>query len=428
MSSTGFAHPAAPRRAGAAWRLRPRLAVALAALALAPGLHAAEVPALVKQGAYLARAGNCISCHTTPGGEPFAGGLAFPTGFGTIYSTNITPDRETGIGGWTLAQFEGALRRGVRPDGQHLYPAFPYADFTRLEDADIGALYAYFMKVKPVRAPAKANDMKFPFGMRSLLGSWKALYFDEGRFVPDAAKPAQWNRGAYLVQGLAHCGECHSPRGMLGATKQDAAFTGGVLRDVVEDGHVIERGAPNLTSTPHGLAAWSEDDIAGYLHDGVNTRTRLMGTMNEVVLNSTRHLTPEDDRAIAVYIKSLAPAGKPAGKPDDKVMQIGAKQYDIHCGTCHLPTGLGGTDTGPPLKGSAFAQSPAPASLIDLVLNGPRLPPVAPSDAYRRPWVSMEPFSEKLSDADAAALFTFVRNSWGNAAGEVKPAQVEALR
>lgn len=383
---------------------------------------------LVERGEYLVRASNCVSCHTTPGGKVFAGGVPFPTDFGTIYSTNITPDPETGIGGWTLQQFSDALRRGVRPNGEHLYPAFPYTSFTLLEDADVEALYAYFMSIRPVKEPNRPNELKFPFSRRSLMKVWKALFFEERRFTPDPARSPEWNRGAYLVEGAAHCSACHSPRNMLGAEKTELAYTGGVLHEIVDD-RVVERAAPNLTPSPLGLGAWSEDDIANYLKYGSSTRTRLMGTMNEVVLNSTRYLTEEDTRAMAVYLKSLPARGKPAPAPDKDLMARGSRLYDIHCGTCHLPTGLGSEDTAPPLQGSALAQAPRPSSLVDLVINGPRLPPEEPSSRWRSyPWQSMQPFGQKLSDEDAAALLTFVRNSWGNAAGVVKPRDIDPFR
>ncbi len=394
---------------------------------LAP-LCAAQAETAVQRGEYLVRAANCVSCHTVPGGEVFAGGVSFPTDFGTIYSTNITPDKATGIGSWTFEQFDAAVRRGVRSDGQHLYPAFPYTSFTKISDADVRALYDYFMSLRPVSAPAKTNDMRFLFGQRWLLGPWKALYFNEGRFAPEANRSEQWNRGAYLVEALAHCGACHSPRNLLGAEKTSAPYTGGVLDEPDDERGPVRRGAPNLTSSPHGLKAWSEADLAGYLKLGVGSRARLMGTMDEVVLNSTRHLSEEDTRAMAVYLKSLSPGGDTGHRPSQKMMELGAKQYDIHCGTCHLPTGKGSADTGPPLAGSAFAQAPDPSSLVDLVINGPRLPVPAPSGEWQRPWQSMTPFGQKLSDEQAAALLSFVRNSWGNAAGAVEPGDIDRMR
>ena len=394
---------------------------------LAP-LTAARAETTIERGEYLVRAANCVSCHTVPGGQVFAGGVPFPTDFGTIYSTNITPDKATGIGSWTFEQFDAAVRRGMRPDGQHLYPAFPYTSFTKINDADLHALYDYFMSLRPVSAPAKPNDMSFPYNQRWLLGAWNTLYFDEGRFVPDPKRSTQWNRGAYLVEALAHCSACHSPRNVLGAEKTSEPYAGGVLDELDEERGRVRRGAPNLTSSPHGLKAWSEDDLAGYLKSGVGSRARLMGTMNEVVLNSTRHLSEQDTRAMAIYLKSLAPAGDTGQRPSQKVMDLGAKQYDIHCGTCHLPTGKGSADTGPPLAGSAFAQAPDPSSLIDLVINGPRLPVPAPSGEWQRPWQSMTPFGQKLSDEQAAALLTFVRNSWGNASGTVEPGDIDRMR
>lgn len=407
-------------------KLAPRFVLGLSLWAL---LSSARAEPQVDRGEYLVRAANCVSCHTTPGGAVFAGGVPFATDFGTIYSTNITPDKDTGIGSWSFDQFEAAMRHGVRPDGEHLYPAFPYTNFTKIDDADLHDLYAYFMSLKPVNAPARPNEMRFPFNQRALMGVWKALYFKEGRYVNDASRSEQWNRGAYLVEALAHCSACHSPRNALGAEKTGALYTGGVLQEFDEDRGPVPRAAPNLTAAPYGLGAWSEADIAGYLKPGINTRTRLMGTMNEVVLNSTRYLSDADVQAMAVYLKGLPAAGDTGRRPSKAVMELGAKQYDIHCGTCHLPTGLGSDDTAPPLAGSALAQAPDPSSLIDLVINGPRLPQEAPSSQWRmRPWQSMTPFAQKLSDEQAAALLSYVRNSWGNAAGEVKPSDIDRLR
>jgi mono/diheme cytochrome c family protein len=404
-----------------------RLVLGLSLWSLFPVAAHAETE--LERGEYLVRAANCVSCHTAPGAAVFAGGVPFPTDFGTIYSTNITPDQNTGIGGWSFEQFEGAMRRGMRPDGQHLYPAFPYTNFTKIQDSDLHALYAYFMSLKPVNAPAQPNQLKFPYNQRELLTVWNKLYFKEGRYTPDAGRSTQWNRGAYLVEALAHCSACHSPRNLLGAEKSDALYSGGVLRETDEDRGTVLRAAPNLAGSPHGLGAWSEDDLAAYLKLGANTRTRLMGTMNEVVLNSTRYLSEDDTRAMAIYLKSLGPTPPPANRPSQKVMDLGAKQYDIHCGTCHLPTGLGSDDTAPPLAGSALAQAPDPSSLISLVINGPRLPPEAPSPQWRQhPWRSMTPFAQKLSDEQAAALLSYVRNSWGNAAGEVEPGDIDRMR
>ncbi len=385
----------------------------------------------VQRGAYLARAGNCISCHTTLDGEPYAGGVVFPTAFGSIYSTNITQDPTTGIGRWTLEQFTAALRQGLRPNGEHLYPAFPYTAFTKLSDADVAALFAYFKTVAAVKSEPHENDMSFPFGHRSLLGAWNALFFDAGRFKADASKSAQWNRGAYLVEGLGHCSACHSPRNLLGAEEAGAAaYTGGQYKDLDEDGRLVEKAAANLTPSSRGLGAWSEKDIADYLKTGASSRTRVTGAMNAVVLNSTRHLNDEDVAAIATYLKSLPPsAPEVPGKPDPQVMKAGALQFDIHCGTCHLPTGLGSASTAPPLVGSAIALTADPASLINLILYAPQRPVEAPSDGWRsKGWQQMPAFDQRLTDEDAATLLTYVRNSWGNAAPAVTAAEVEKQR
>ncbi len=285
---------------------------------LAP-LTAARAETTIERGEYLVRAANCVSCHTVPGGQVFAGGVPFPTDFGTIYSTNITPDKATGIGSWTFEQFDAAVRRGVRPDGQHLYPAFPYTSFTKINDADLHALYDYFMSLRPVSAPAKSNDMSFPYNQRWLLGAWNALYFDEGRFVPDPKRSAQWRSrrvsrgGTRSLQRLPLAAQ-RSGCGKDFRSRTRAACSTSWTRNEAR----VRRGAPNLTSSPHGLKAWSEDDLAGYLKSGVGSRARLMGTMNEVVLNSTRHLSEQDTRAMAIYLKSLAPARRyrPAAQPE----------------------------------------------------------------------------------------------------------------
>src|SRR5688500_8634145 len=218
---------------------------------------------LVERGRYLARAGNCVSCHTAHGGPAFAGGLAFQTPFGKLYSTNITPDPETGIGKWTVEQFGRALREGVRPDGQHLYPAFPYTAYSKIGDDDVLALYAYLKIVKPVKSTPPANEMSFPFDRRWTLGVWKALFFDADRFQPTPSQSAEWNRGAYLVEGLAHCSACHSPRNFLGAERSSAAMSGGEYFDRVASGEMRAWAAPNLTNGSDGLAAWSVGGVGG---------------------------------------------------------------------------------------------------------------------------------------------------------------------
>jgi mono/diheme cytochrome c family protein len=385
--------------------------------------------ALVERGRYLATAGNCISCHTRPGGAPFAGGLPFVTPFGTLYSTNITAHPETGIGQWSQEQFVLALREGLRPDGQHLYPAFPYTAFTRISDEDAAALFAYFRTVAPVNYRAPDNELGFPYNQRWLLAAWKMLYFEEGRFVPEAAQSAEWNRGAYLTQGLGHCSSCHTPRNFLGAEDMERAFTGG-SHSHTSHGRTLDWSATNLTSAPSGLGAWSTEDLVSYLKHGMSPQAGVFGPMNEVVLNSTRHLEERDLRAMAVYLKSLPAQEPPAGPPPSaETMRAGEVLYTIHCGTCHLPTGLGSDTTGPPMVGSSVTLAADPASLINITLHGPDLPGESPSPEWQaRRWQMMEPYGAKLSDEEVAVLLTFVRNAWGNRASAVDAKQVGRQR
>jgi len=390
---------------------------------------AAPVDPVIARGEYIARAGNCAACHTTADGQPYAGGVAFQTPFGKIYSTNITPDPDTGIGSWTSEQFLASLREGVRPDGAHLYPVFPYTSFTKITDEDAEALFAYLKSVPAVNAPAQANEMSFPFNQRYLMAVWKWLFFDSGAYQPDASKPEDWNRGAYLVEALGHCSACHAPRNFLGAEKSE--MTGGEYLDKVKTGELRSWSAPNLTAASNGLGNWSVDDIATYLKTGRNDFTDMHGPMNEVIMLSTSHLTEEDTRAMATYLKSLpaneGAVGSPAGAD---VLQQGETLYNVHCGTCHLPTGLGGgavgngDEGGARLAGSPTVQASNPASLINVILYGPQLsdPPLP------KRWKTMEAYGDKLADEEVAALASYLRNAWGNKGGAVTADQVAKQR
>ena len=403
------------------------LVLAAQAVAAVQAASASESPeALIARGKYLATAGNCGACHTTADGQPFAGGLEFDTPFGKIYSTNITPDAETGIGKWTADQFRQALREGVRPDGEHLYPVFPYTSFTKIADGDISALFAYLKSLPAVSAKAPENDLSFPYNQRWLMSWWNKLYFTAGAYKSDARQTVTWNRGAYLVEGLGHCSACHSPRNSLGAEDADAAFTGGVYNDKVPGGAVRPWSAPNLTSAPNGLGGWSVEEIAAYLKTGRNASTITFGPMNDVILNSTRHLTDGDLNAMATYLKSLAPKpGELAAPPSESELQAGATLYDVHCGTCHLPTGLGSADTGPKLAGSHVVQASDPASLINVILYGPQLPEPAPDVGH---WQPMEAYADKLTDEEIAQLAGYLRSTWNNKGGAVTAKQVAKQR
>lgn len=387
--------------------------------------NSGTLPSAVARGEYLARAANCMSCHTRPDGAPYAGGVAFETPFGTLYSTNITSDREAGIGAWTAEQFRRAMREGIRADGEHLYPAFPYTAFTKLSDADVDAMFAYFKTVPAAPDRSPENELSFPFNQRWLLGVWKALYFDEQRFVPDPVQSQEWNRGAYLVEALGHCGACHTPRNFLGAERTSLALTGGTYLDKIPGGKVRPWSAVNLTSAPSGLGPWSVEELVAYLKTGVNSFATSFGPMNKVIVNSTRYLTDADVHAMAVYLKSLPPleqSFKPAASED--VLRQGELLYGIHCATCHLPTGLGAAETGPAMAGNPVVQAADPASLVNSILHGPELPHI-PLPAQRP---HMEAYAVSLSDEEVAALSSYLRNAWGNRGGRVTAKQVAAQR
>jgi mono/diheme cytochrome c family protein len=397
---------------------------------------------LIDQGRYLATAGDCISCHTRPNGVPFAGGLPLTTPFGVIYSANITPDLATGIGGWSEQQFARALHEGIAADGRHLYPAFPYTAYTKVTDQDVHAIYAYLRSLKPVSYRPPPSEMRFPFNVRGLLASWNLLYLQPGRYVPDPARSAEWNRGAYLVQGLGHCGSCHTPRDFLGGERTSQALTGGAYRDEIADEVINDRVTPmdertvrlwsaaNLTQASTGLAGWTVDEIATYLKSGHNARAGAFGPMSVVIANSTSRLTAGDIRAMAVYLKSLPPPPQPEqSNPDEERRRAGEIVYTTRCGDCHQSTGLGmprnqdadPSKTAPPLAGNPAVQAPDPASLINVVLYGAH-EAVLNSESW--PKMSGFELSVGLDDEQIAALCTYVRSSWGNHAGPVDAADV----
>ncbi len=397
---------------------------------------------LVAAGSYLAAAGDCVACHTRPDGPAFAGGRAFTTAFGTVYSANISPDRATGIGGWTEVQFARAMRDGVAPGGRHLYPVFPYTAYTKLSDADIHALYAFLQSLDPVRYVPPAAAMRRLFRQRGLLALWNRRYLDRGPYAADPAQSPEWNRGAYLTQALGHCGACHSPRDALGGERRGQALTGGVywddIRDEVVEDRILTIDAPlvrrwsavSLRTSPGGLGAWSTEEIVAYLKTGHNARAGAFGPMSEVVANSTSRLTDPDLHAMAVYLQSLPAASRPPTmRPRDPRLAQGEIVYTTRCGDCHQPTGLGmprlaGADlakTAPPLAGNAILQAPDPSSLINVILYGAHEAQPGPGT-----WPKMSGFelSVGLDDEQIAALCTYLRASWGNRAGPVDAAAV----
>lgn len=381
----------------------------------------------IARGRYLALAGNCVACHTAPGDTPMAGGLRFETDFGAIYSTNITPDRATGIGNWSANDFLRSMRYGLRPGGEHLYPAFPYPSFTHMSDGDLADLWAYLQSIDPVQRQNEENDLRFPFSLRPLLGVWKSLYFDVGSFEADPARSEEWNRGAYLVDALTHCGECHSPRNRLGAVDEDRVMAGGAYLDRVAGGDYRRWSAPNLTQSERGLGTWSQEDLQQYLGTGRNDFLETFGPMNEVIVNSTRHLRPEDIDAIVAYLTSLAAIDPPAeADVDSRTLGMGRTQYNLHCGTCHLPSGEGDPEMAPRIGGgSLVTRSADPATLINVILYGPELADLGEPSEWRNP---MDAFRYLLDDDEVAALASYVRHSWGNGGGRVRAETVQQQR
>jgi mono/diheme cytochrome c family protein len=374
---------------------------------------------VVEHGRYMARAADCTACHTAPGGKPFAGGGALETPFGTLLAPNITPDVATGIGGWSDDEFVDAVRNGVAPGGVRLYPAMPYTYYTRMPREDVLAIRAFLDTVPPVRNEVHANQLPFPFNQRAAMIGWNALYFRPGLFKPDPGKSAEWNRGAYLTEGPEHCGLCHTPKNAMGGDENARAMQGSVLQNWY---------APNLTGDRRrGLGDWTVEDIALYLKTGRNRYDTASGPMADAVRHSTSHLTDADLRAIAVYLKSLPPGGAASPQPlsqGDPVMRQGQAIYLDQCSACHAIGGAGIVGLFPRLSGAPLVQQAQATSLIHVVLAGSR--GVATDWAPTAP--AMPSFAWKLSDAEVAAVVTYIRNAWGNAAPAVSAGAVHGMR
>lgn len=412
-----------------------RLIGALAMMAMTglPTIAATEPPPAagptlqeaVRKGEYLARAGDCVACHTAPGGALFAGGRAMPTPFGTLYSTNITPDPETGIGNWTADQFYGLMHTGRMPDGGLVYPAMPFASYTKVTREDSDAIFAYLRSVRPVHQANRPNDLRFPYNNRALILGWRTLFFQEGEFEPDPSKSPEWNRGAYLVQGLGHCSMCHSPINALGGSSESRAFEGGLIP--MQDWY-----APSLTSNREaGLGAWSIGDIVDLLRAGASMRGAVYGPMAEVTYNSLQYLSEDDTRAMAVYLKSLAPGGAaqpgPISVPPTEsrlLMELGRTVYEAQCASCHGSDGRGMPPQYPPLAGNQSIQMASAVNPIRMVLNG-GYPPATQGNP--RPY-GMPPFAQSLSDDQVAAVVTYIRRAWGNQGEPVSAADANRLR
>lgn len=395
-----------PTPVARAARLGAASAALLAGLAAASPSSAAPTGApggdLVTKGEYLTRMGDCIACHTVPGGTPYAGGRYVETPFGTISSPNLTPDRETGIGDYSDDEFYRAMHEGVNRDGENLYPVFPYPWFTKVTRDDALAIKAYLFSLKPVHAPRKPNELMFPFNIRTGLAAWNTVAFDEGTFVPDPTQSPEVNRGAYLVEGLGHCGACHTPRNLTMASDASEAYAGAAIPG--QDWY-----APNISSNVReGIGAWTDEQIIAYLRTGVALGKGVaVGPMAETVHESLSHLTDYDARAIAAYLKST-----PARSVEDEEevadaapSRGGHAVYLNNCASCHQVDGRGIEGAVPPLAGNGSVTAEEPDNVIKVVLRGLQA---------RGGYGPMPGFGADLSDGQIAAVTDYVRTAWQN--------------
>jgi mono/diheme cytochrome c family protein len=398
------------------------VASALSWLAIVPPARANDPQDFdqIEKGKYLTDVGDCVACHSQPGSnERLAGGRPLETPFGTLLATNITPDAETGIGAWTDDEFVNALTQGTGRNGVHLYPAMPYTYMTKITREDALAIRAYLNTIPAVRNSVQSNQLPFPFDVRSSLIAWDKLNFTPGEFKPVAGKSAEWNRGAYIVEGLAHCGLCHTPKNLAGGDETSRRLQGYALQGWF---------APNITNdNRRGLGSWSIEDIVSYLKTGHNRFSAASGPMAEAVMDSTSKFTDPDLNAIAVNLKDQ-PGGddsKDNGSPPDAgVMKMGGAIYADECAACHTANGRGIEGLFPTLSGSPSVQSVDPTSILRVVLRGARgaATDLAPTAA------AMPSFGWLLTDEQVAAVATFVRNAWGNRAPSVDAATVSKTR
>ncbi|HVY63246.1 MAG TPA: c-type cytochrome [Gammaproteobacteria bacterium] len=377
-------------------------------------------PELIEQGQYLARAGDCIACHTVPGGTPFAGGRRIETPFGDVFSSNLTPDDATGLGTWSSADFWRAMHYGKSRDGRRLYPAFPYTNLTRVTRADSDALFAYLKSLPPAASPPKPATVAFPYNTQLALRVWRALYFRPGEMTEDPQRSAQWNRGAYLVEGLGHCNACHGARTWLGGTDAAAGYSGGTLPQLGWD-------APPL-GADRPLTDAEAAQLKDLLQAGTSARDVTTGPMAEVVFHSLQHLRDADLTAIVDYLRTL-PAAHPetarfgplvGAEQGDALRMLGATVYREHCSDCHGADGLGKPLVYPALAANRLVTAESANNALRTVLFGG----FAPSTAkHPRPY-GMPPFAHQLSPTEIAAVLTYVRSAWGNDAPAVSPAAV----
>ena len=408
----------------AAWRLYDR----------DPEIRAADVaptPELVTRGEYLVKAADCAACHSVPGGKPFAGGLAFPLPFGTIWSTNITPDKDTGIGNWSDDDFVRALHEGVAKDGSHLYPAFPYTSYTGLSRDDAVAMKAWLFTVAPVNAPARPNGLSFPFNQRWTLAFWNLAFLDQHRFRPDPVATEAQNRGAYLATALGHCGECHTPRDAGFAMEARRQFGGALL----QGWH-----AYNITTDPYGIGGWSDEQIAEYLSQGhASGRGSAAGPMADAVADSLQYLTADDTKAVVAYLRLVQPqAGTPglqinpspaamtasaawAPGPQDPKTDLGRRIFEGACASCHSWNGNGRQTNYAALAGSQAVNDPQGVNLVQVLLAG--------ADLRTRYGTGYMPsFRAAYTDEELAAVANYVIGHFGGKEGQVTAEAVRQRR
>lgn len=389
------------------------LYIAIAGLLCCGIAHAAESPQ-VARGRYLVTMGDCVVCHTRtePGAAKFAGGYPLHAAPGTVYSSNITPDKKTGIGNWSPGQFYHAMHDGIAAGGKHLYPAFPYNYFTKLSRADTDAILAYLKTVKPITYRPPRDRLLFPANIRAGMAAWNMLFLDQSPLKPDTSKSEQWNRGAKIVAGIGHCGGCHSPKNFLFADKAGDNLQGNLV-----DGWF----APNITNARRdGLGGWTAQDIVQFLKAGRNAHAWAAGPMQQVIEQSASKMTDSDLMAIATYLKSLPPAqSKPPQAPDAKQMQDGQAIFVARCSVCHAPANA---HDYPWFAGNTLVQSRNPATMLRIVLQGASSTASDPGSGYSMPAFPV------LSDKDLADVATYIRNTWGNRAEPVSAHDVRSLR
>lgn len=379
--------------------------------------------AQVERGAYLVKAGNCMTCHTVRGGQPFAGGRAMVTPFGTVFTSNLTPDEETGLGRWSSDHFWRAMHNGRSMDGRLLYPAFPYTNMSLVTRSDSDAMHAYLRSVPAVRQANRPHELAFPVNTQAALAIWRALFFKPETFVQDPSRDAQWNRGAYLVRGLGHCAACHSTRNVLGATDGGLELSGGLIP--LQNWY-----APSLADVHEaGVADWPQDEVVALLSAGRSRLGAALGPMADVVWRSTQHLSEADVRAMAVFLKALpqkahAPPPRELTPVEPQRLAQGAALYERHCASCHGAKGEGVTDMYPPLAGNRAVQMNEPANLIRVIANGG----FAPATRLNPRPFGMPPFAPFMSNDEIAVLSTYVRRAWGNQADAVDAQAVTRLR